>query len=418
MDMGQTFVEKVFSEKIGKPVSAGDMVEVEPDVAMSHDSTAAILLMFKEIREDRLHNPDKHVIILDHLTPASSELSAGNHRSVREFVKAYGIKNFYDVNAGICHQVLPEEGFALPGRIIVGSDSHTTTYGAFGAFSTGIGRSEMAVIFATGKIWIRIPESQKIIVTGNLPEGIAAKDIVLHIIGDIGADGALYQSVEFYGDAVSALTISGRMTISNMSVEMGAKNSFMEPDKKVIHWLKDRARGEFDIVRADPDATYESERGYDVSDLEPQIACPHTVDNVKPVSEVRGICIDQAFLGSCTNGRLEDLEAAAAVLKGKKTHKDVRFLVYPASRNIYREALKGGHISTLAEAGATIMNPGCGPCFGGHGGVLSAGERCISTTNRNFRGRMGSAEAEVYLASPASVAAAAIAGEIVDHRNF
>ena len=416
--MGQTFVEKIFSKKIGSEVKAGEMVEVESDVAMSHDNTADILLKFKDIREDRIYNPDNHVIILDHMTPAPNELSAANHKSVREFVKAYGIKNFYDVNTGICHQVLPEEGFALPGRIIVGTDSHTTTYGALGAFSTGIGRSEMAVIFATGKIWFRIPESQKITVTGNLPEGIAAKDIVLHIIGDIGSDGALYQSVEFYGDVLSALSISGRMTISNMSVEMGAKNSFMEPDNKVIRWLENRAKGEFDIIRADPDAAYESERVYDVSDLEPQIACPHSVDNVKPVSVVRGIRINQAFLGSCTNGRLEDLEAGAAVLKGNKIHKDVRFLIYPASRNIFREALKAGYISTLAEAGATIMNPGCGPCFGGHGGVLSAGECCISTTNRNFQGRMGSAEAEVYLASPASVAAAAIAGEIVDFRDL
>ncbi len=416
--MGQTFVEKIFSKKIGSEVKAGEMVEVEPDVAMSHDNTADILLKFKDIREDRVYNPDNHVIILDHMTPAPNELSAANHKSVREFVKTYGIKNFYDVNTGICHQVLPEEGFALPGRIIVGTDSHTTTYGALGAFSTGIGRSEMAVIFATGKIWFRIPESQKIIVTGNLPEGIAAKDIVLHIIGDIGSDGALYQSVEFYGDVLSALSISGRMTISNMSVEMGAKNSFMEPDNKVIRWLENSAKGEFDIIRADPDAAYESERVYDVSDLEPQIACPHTVDNVKPVSDVRGIRIDQAFLGSCTNGRLEDIEAAAAVLKGNKIHKDVRFLVYPASRNIFREALKRGYISILAEAGAAIMNPGCGPCLGAHGGVLSAGECCISTTNRNFKGRMGSAEAEVYLASPASVAAAAIAGEIVDFRDL
>ena len=416
--MGQTFVEKVFSKKIGKAVSAGDMVEVEPDVAMSHDNTAAILPMFKDIREDRVYNPDNHVIILDHMTPAPNDLSAANHKSIREFVKTYGIKNFYDVNTGICHQVLPEEGFALPGRIIVGTDSHTTTYGTFGAFSTGIGRSEMAVIFATGKIWFRIPESQKITVTGKLPKGIASKDIILHIIGDIGADGTLYQSVEFYGDVLSAISISGRMTISNMSVEMGAKNSYMEPDDKVISWLENRAKGEFEIIRADLDAAYESERVYDVSDLEPQIACPHTVNNVKPVSGVRGIRMDQAFLGSCTNGRLEDLEAAAAVLKGNKIHKDVRFLVYPASRNIVSEALKRGYISTLYEAGATIMNPGCGPCFGGHGGVLSAGERCISTTNRNFRGRMGSAEAEVYLGSPASVAAAAIAGEIVDFRNF
>ena len=416
--MGQTFVEKIFSKKIGRTVKAGEIVEVVPDVAMSHDSTADVSLKFKDIRKDRIYNPDNHVIILDHMTPAPNETSAANHKLIREFVRAYGINNFYDVNTGICHQVLVEEGFALPGKIIVGTDSHTTTYGAFGAFSTGIGRSEMAVIFATGKIWFRIPESQKITIQGNPPKGVVSKDIILHIIGDIGADGALYRSVEFYGDTLSTLSISGRMTISNMSVEMGAKNGVMEPDDKVIHWLEKRARGKFDIIRADPDAIYESDLVYDVSRLEPQIACPHTVDNVKPVSTLSGIRIDQAFLGSCTNGRLEDLEAAAAVLKDHKIHKDVRFLIYPASRNIYREALDRGYISTLTEAGATVMNAGCGPCLGAHGGVLAPGETCISTTNRNFKGRMGSPEADVYLASPASVAAAAIAGEIVDHRNL
>ncbi len=416
--MRQTFVEKVFSLKLGREVSAEDYVEVTPDVAMSHDNTAAIARRFKELGGKAVCKPDIHFIILDHTTPAPSETHAANHKAVREFVHTYGIKNFYDLNTGICHQVLPEEGFALPGTIIVGSDSHTTTYGAFGAFSTGIGRSEMAVVFATGKTWFRIPESMKIRIHGSLPQGLTGKDVILSIIGDIGADGALYQSVEFWGETVDALTIGGRMTIANMSVEMGAKNAFMAADGKLIRWLEGRARNRFEMVVPDPDANYQTEKEYDVSKLEPQIACPHTVDNVKPVSEAAGTSIHQAFVGSCTNGRLEDIAAAAGIVRGKKVHPGVRFLVYPASRNIYRDAMANGYLMDLTQAGAVIMNPGCGPCPGASGGVLTAGEVCISSSNRNFRGRMGSTQAQVYLASPASVAAAAVAGEIVDFRDL
>ncbi len=416
--MGKTFVEKVFSVKLGREVSSGDYVEVIPDVAMSHDNTAAIALRFKELGVDRVFNPDIHFIILDHTTPAANEGYAVNHKAVREFVQTYGIQNFYELNTGICHQVLPEEGFALPGKIIVGSDSHTTTYGAFGAFSTGIGRSEMAVIMATGKIWFRIPESMQIRVTGRQPAGITAKDVILYIIGDIGADGALYRSVEFSGDAINALSIGGRMTIANMSVEMGAKNGFMAPDDKVLDWLEGRARGTFKRVFPDPDAVYDTVREYDIGRLDPQVACPHTVDNVKPVSEVAGTKIHQAFVGSCTNGRLEDIAAAAEIVRGKTVHPGVRFLVYPASRNIYQEAMTNGYLMDLSRAGAAILSPGCGPCLGASGGILAPGEVCIGSSNRNFKGRMGSTEAEVYLASPASVAAAAVAGEIVDFRDL
>lgn len=270
--MGQTFVEKVFSRKLGREVKVGEIVEVVPDVAMSHDNTAAISLRFKEIGVDRVFKPEIHVIVLDHATPAPTEQYALNHKVVREFVKQYGISHFYDVNTGICHQVLAEEGFVLPGQIIVGSDSHTTTYGAFGAFGTGIGRSEMAVIYATGKIWFRIPESIKITLKGKLPKGIVSKDIILHIIGDIGADGASYKSVEFYGDPIANLSIDARMTIANMSIEMGAKNCFMEPDKKVLEWLKPRARKAFDVIQSDSHANYEDELVYDISRLEPQVA--------------------------------------------------------------------------------------------------------------------------------------------------
>ena len=416
--MGQTFVEKVFSRKLGREVKVGEIVEVVPDVAMSHDNTAAISLRFKEIGVDRVFKPEIHVIVLDHATPAPTEQYALNHKVVREFVKQYGISHFYDVNTGICHQVLAEEGFVLPGQIIVGSDSHTTTYGAFGAFGTGIGRSEMAVIYATGKIWFRIPESIKITLKGKLPKGIVSKDIILHIIGDIGADGASYKSVEFYGDPIANLSIDARMTIANMSIEMGAKNCFMEPDKKVLEWLKPRARKAFDVIQSDSHANYEDELVYDISRLEPQVACPHQVDHVKPVSQVTGIKIHQAFLGSCVNGRLEDISIAAALIRDKKVHPDVRLLVFPASMNIYREALAKGYLTTLLDAGAIIMNPGCGPCLGAHEGTLAPGEACISSSNRNFQGRMGSRDAEIYLGSPATVVAAAITGEIVDFRKL
>ncbi len=337
--MGQTFAEKIFSKKLDRDVKVGEIVEVIPDVAMSHDNTAAISQRFKEIGVDRVFKPDIHVIVLDHATPAPTEQYALNHKIVREFVKKYRIPNFYDVNVGICHQVLPEEGFALPGQVIVGSDSHTTTYGAFGAFATGIGRSEMAVIFATGKIWFRIPESIKITLKGKLPKGIVSKDIILYLIGQIGADGASYKSVEFYGAPIDSLSIDGRMTIANMSVEMGAKNGFLETDEKTLEWLKPRARSKFEVIKADADAKYETELIFDVSDLEPQIACPHNVDNVKPVSESLGVKIHQALLGSCVNGRLEDIAIAAKLINGKLVHPVVGLVVFPASLYIYRQAM-------------------------------------------------------------------------------
>ena len=416
--MGQTFVEKVFSKKLGRTIREGEIVEVEPDVAMSHDNTAAISIKFRDIGVDRVYNPDIHVIVLDHAAPAPSEKYALNQKIVREFVRQFKLPHFYDVNKGICHQVLAEEGFVLPGTIMVGSDSHTTTYGAFGAFGTGIGRSEMAVIFATGKIWFRVPESIKITVKGKLPEGIASKDLILHIIGDLGADGALYKSVEFYGETIESLSIGSRMTIANMTIEMGGKNGFIPPDDKTLEWLKPRARKPFEVVLADPDAKYEQKLEYDVSSLEPQVACPHTVDNVKPVSEVEGTKVHQAFLGSCVNGRLEDIAAAAKLIKGKKVHPEVRFLVFPASMNVYREAMREGYLDTLVEAGAVIMNPGCGPCLGAHEGILAPGEVCVASSNRNFKGRMGSRDAEIYLGSPATVAAAAVAGKLIDHRKL
>ena len=416
--MGMTISEKILARASGKErVEAGEIVEANVDLAMSHDNAALVSKIFKEIGVDKVWDPDKIVIILDHRAPANIIKAAEAHKSIREFIKGRGIKNFYDVGEGICHQVVPEKGYVKPGMLIVGTDSHTTTYGAFGAFSTGIGATEMACVWATGKLWLKVPETIKMIINGKLQEMVTAKDVILHIIGEIGSDGANYKAIEFYGETVKNFSVSSRMTISNQAMEAGAKAAIVPPDEKTINYLRDRVRGEIEPVYSDGDANYESEMEFDVSDLEPQVACPHTVDNVKPVSEVEGIEIDQAVLGSCTNGRLEDLEIAAKILKGKRIAPGVRMIVIPASREIYLEALKRGYIEIFLRAGATIINPGCGPCLGAHQGVLASGERAISSTNRNFRGRMGSPDSEVYLASPATVAASAIEGKIVDPRR-
>ncbi len=416
--MGMTISEKILARVSGKErVEAGEIIEANVDLAMSHDNAALVSKIFKEIGVDKVWDSDKIVIILDHRAPANIIKAAEAHKSIREFIRGQGIKNFYDVGEGICHQVVPEKGYVKPGMLIVGTDSHTTTYGAFGAFSTGIGATEMACVWATGKLWLKVPETIKMIIDGRLQEMITAKDVILHIIGEIGSDGANYKAIEFYGETVKNFSVSSRMTISNQAMEAGAKAAIVPPDEKTINYLKDRVRGKIEPVYSDGDANYESEMEFDVSDLEPQVACPHTVDNVKPVSEVEGIEIDQAVLGSCTNGRLEDLEIAAKILKGKRIALGVRMIVIPASREIYLEALKRGYIEIFLRAGATIINPGCGPCLGAHQGVLASGERAISSTNRNFRGRMGSPDSEVYLASPATVAASAIEGKIVDPRR-
>ena len=416
--MGMTISEKILARASGKErVEAGEIIEANVDLAMSHDNAALVSKIFKEIGVDKVWDSDKIVIILDHRAPANIIKAAEAHKSIREFIRGQGIKNFYDVGEGICHQVVPEKGYVKPGMLIVGTDSHTTTYGAFGAFSTGIGATEMACVWATGKLWLKVPETIKMIIDGRLQEMVTAKDVILHIIGEIGSDGANYKAIEFYGETVKNFSVSSRITISNQAMEAGAKAAIVPPDEKTINYLRDRVRGEIELVHPDEDANYESEMEFDVSDLEPQVACPHTVDNVKPVSEVEGIEIDQAVLGSCTNGRLEDLEIAAKILKGKRIAPGVRMIVIPASREIYLEALKRGYIEIFLRAGATIINPGCGPCLGAHQGVLASGERAISSTNRNFRGRMGSPDSEVYLASPATVAASAIEGKIVDPRR-
>ena len=415
--MGKTFAEKVLGQKAGKSVVPGEIVEVKPDIAMSHDNTAAISKTFREIGVAKIDDPNRHVIVLDHCVPAANEKFAQNHKDIRAFVAEQGIPNFFDIDRGICHQVLPEEGFALPGYLMVGSDSHSTTYGAFGALATGIGRSEMAVIFATGKIWLRVPETMKIVIKGSLPKGISSKDVMLKIIGDLSADGGLYKSVWFTGPVITEMSVSDRMVLTNMAVEFGAKNGYMEPDDKTLAFLKGRARAPFTVVTSDPDAEMESVHEFDISDLEPLVACPHSVDNVKPVSAVKGTRIDQVFFGSCTNARIKDFEIVAGVMKGRKVHPSCRMVVIPASRQVFLEALAKGYIQILAEAGATIVNSGCGPCMGNHQGILAPGERVLSTSNRNFKGRFGCKDSEIYLCSPLTAAASALTGEISDFRD-
>ncbi len=416
--MGRTFAEKVLGKAAGTPVRAGDVVTVEPHFCMSHDNAAAISKTFRKIGVPKVWKPDHIVFILDHAIPAPTDEHAQNHKDIREFVAEQGIPHFYDVSSrgGVCHQKMCEEGFALPGLIMIGSDSHTCTYGAYGAFSTGIGRSEMAAAWATGKIWFRVPETIRITVTGEFRKGVSAKDLILKIIGDIGADGADYMSVEFDGPAIRAMSLAERMTLCNMGIEMGAKNAVCPPDEKVLADIRDKAKtSEWEALWADEDAVYAKELSYDLSELVPGVAKPHTVDNYAPIDAVKGTKIHQAFLGSCTNARIEDLRLAAAILKGRQVA--VRTVVIPASWIVFRQAMREGLIDVFLDAGCVITNPGCGPCMGNHEGILAPGEACISTANRNFKGRMGNKESFIYLASPMTVAASALVGEIADPRE-
>jgi 3-isopropylmalate/(R)-2-methylmalate dehydratase large subunit len=414
-------IEKILADASGKrEVSPGEIVEASIDVAMIHDLTGPLAIKsFRNIGAKKVWDNQRIVVILDHLVPASSVISANLHKIVRNFVEEQNIENFYDVGrGGVCHQVMPEKGHVRPGEVIVGADSHTCTYGAFGAFATGIGSTEMAAVFATGKLWFRVPEVIKVNVTGKFQNLVTAKDLTLNVVGKIGADGAIYKGLEFGGSMIRDMSVDGRMVLCNMAVEMGAKAGIIEPDEKTLDYVKGRTDKTIKPVKSDPESVYEKVLDVDVSALEPQVAVPHSVDNVKPVSEVENVEVDQAFIGSCTNGRLEDLRSAARVLKGKKIARGVRLIVIPASQEIYLNALNEGLIKTFMEAGATIGNPNCGPCLGGHMGLMAEDEVCISSSNRNFVGRMGSTKSYVYLASPATVAASAITGKITDPRRL
>ncbi|RKZ28679.1 3-isopropylmalate dehydratase large subunit [bacterium] len=417
--MGQTIAQKILANHSGNSsVEIGQIVTVTPDYVLSHDNTAAISKKFAQIPVDKVKSPSRPVIVLDHTVPASTSQYANNHKQIREFVERNNIEHFYDVGRGICHQVLSEEGFAFPGALILGADSHTTTYGAFGAASAGIGRSEVAAIWATDEMWLMVPQSIKIEIFGKLPDGVSSKDLILTIIGDIGADGALYKSIEFCGEAIENMTISSRMVLSNMAVEAGAKFGIIPPDDKVYEYLEGRARQEYTPVFADDNAEYEKILKYDADKIVPVVAAPHTVDNVVPVDDVAGIDVNQVLIGSCTNGRAEDFRMAAEILDGRKVAKNTRLLIFPASSKILMEILLDGTVEKLLSAGAILMNPGCGPCLGAHEGVLADGEVCVSTTNRNFKGRMGNPNSFLYLASPYTAAATAVKGKIANPKEF
>jgi len=414
--------EKIIAHASGKTkVQPGEIVDANVDMVMVHDLTGPLAVeAFKRVGVNHVWNNKKIVIILDHQVPAESVKAAELHKTMRKFAKEQKIR-LYDVGkGGICHQVMPEKGHVLPGALIVGADSHTCTYGAFGAFATGIGSTEAAAVFATGKIWLKVPEAIKINVNGQFQKYVTPKDLILTIIGKLGVDGAIYKSTEFTGATIRNMSMAGRMTLCNMAVEMGAKNGIIAPDANTRKFLEGRVAQPlppFDALQSDKDATYAKTVEFDASGLEPQVACPSSVDNVKPASELNAP-VDQAFIGSCTNGRIEDLRLAAQILKGKKVKDGVRALVIPASQEVYTQALREGLTEIFTEAGAIVCGSACGPCLGGHIGILASGETCVSTSNRNFIGRMGSTEANVYLASPATVAASAVTGRITDPRKL
>ncbi|MDO9518414.1 MAG: 3-isopropylmalate dehydratase large subunit [Methanosarcinaceae archaeon] len=423
-DHPMTISEKIFSKAAGKTVKTGDFVLANIDCAMTHDITGPLAVdgfydIMRDKEEKKVWDPSKIVILFDHQVPADSLNAAANHTMLRKFAKEQDILN-YDVYEGVCHQVMPEKGHVKPGDLVVGSDSHTCAYGALGSFSTGIGSTDMAAVFASGKLWFRVPETVRFEVNGKLPKHVYSKDVILHLIGDVGAEGARYKAAEYAGSTVRDMSMSERMTMSNMAIEMGGKAGIVEADETTEAYLKERIPGyEFDPYwKSDEGAEYSDFHEYDVSDLAPQVACPHNVDNVKPVTEVEGIKVDQVFVGSCTNGRFEDIEIVAKMMGNEPVAKDVRLLIIPASRTEYMKVLRAGYIEQFMEAGAMVESPCCGPCMGGSFGLLGDGEVGLATSNRNFKGREGSPNSFVYLSSPATAAASALTGVITDPRTI
>ena len=417
--MAATVSEKILARHAGRrTVAPGEFVEAGVDLSMAHESARIAIRSFREMGARKVLRPKSVVLVLDHRAPAECEETAGVHRLIREFAREQKISNFYDVGEGVCHQLLSEKGHVRPGALVVGADSHTPTAGALGAFATGVGPTDLASVWAIGRIWLRVPETIRINVEGRFARGVGAMDLALTLVGRIGAYGAEFRAIEYGGSTIAGMGTGGRMTLCNLSTEMGAKAAIVEPDQRTLSYLAGQGvQFKGPAFSADLGAEYERELELQAPELEPMVARPHSVDDVRPVAEVAGHPVDQAVLGSCTNGRLEDLASAAAILKGRKVARGVRLIVVPASRAILLEGIRRGFIGTLLEAGAVLENPGCGPCLGAHQGILAPDETCISTTSRNFRGRMGSPEANIYLASPASVAASALRGVITDPRT-
>jgi len=417
---GRTIAEKILSKHAAGPVRAGEVAVCKVDFCLGQDGTSGLIIdAFEKIARPKVFDKNRFCMIIDHNSPAPNQGTAAVHKKMRQFAAKYGVR-LYDIGVGICHQLTMEEGFVGPGDLVIGADSHTCTYGALNALSTGVGSTDLAITLATGQNWFKVPESIKVVVKGKLPKGVYSKDIILHIARDVGADGCTYKSVEFTGPAIDALSVDARFTVSNMAVEIGAKCGIMNADEKMFKWLAaagrktDKSRAVF----ADKDAVYCDVREYDIAKLTPQVSKPHSVDTAAGVEEFKGVKIDQAFIGTCTNGRLEDLEIAARILKAGKVADGVKLLIGPASKKIFIQAMEKGLIEVFIKSGAVVLNPGCGPCVGTHQGILADGEVCISTANRNFKGRMGNPSAFIYLGSPATVAASALTGEITDPRSY
>jgi 3-isopropylmalate/(R)-2-methylmalate dehydratase large subunit len=416
--MGKTISEKILSLHSGKEVKASDLVLANVDLLMGHDwNTPLTIQVLKEMGVERIFDPRKAVFVVDHAVLSPNEKISAMQKETEEFARRQGAC-LYLSGQGICHQLLPEQGHVLPGMVVVGCDSHTTTYGALNAFAVGVGSTDLAAALASGQIWLRVPQTIKVNLTGRLPEGVYAKDLILDIIRGVTAEGANYMALEFSGDGVAHISMDGRLTIANMSVEMGAKAALFETDSNTRDWLSKRTSGDFEAISPDPDAQYAGVWEWDLSSIVPRVARPHNVDNVVPVNEVTRIKVHQGILGTCTNGRLEDLKVAAGILKGKMVFPDFRLIVVPASRQVLMEAVRDGTLEILLGSGAIVIPPGCGPCHGASNGVPRDGENVISTANRNFKGRMGNNKASIYLASPATVAASALEGKITDPRNY
>jgi 3-isopropylmalate/(R)-2-methylmalate dehydratase large subunit len=416
---GHTISEKILAAHSGvDSVKAGEIVKARVDACMINDATGVLAVRaLKDMGKKQVWDSDRVIVVLDHVSPACTIQSAKVHRELRAFSREQGISHHFDVGEGVCHQLVPEYGMVKPGDLFVGADSHTCTYGAFGAFATGVGSTDAGAALAFGKLWFKVPETIRIDITGTLPDFITSKDVILRVAKLLGVDGATYAALEFRGKAVTDMSVSSRMTLCNMAIEVGAKAGICEPDEKTYEWLREDANRNTAPITADEDAIYKYTLDVPISGLEPQVACPHNVDNVKSIQEVEHIKVDQVFLGSCTNGRLEDLEMALRILKGRKIAPDVRMLVVPASKQVYLEAEKRDVLRELMEAGAVVSNPSCAACFGGSIGLLAPGEVGLATSNRNFRGRQGSPESEVYLGSPFVAAASALTGHITDPRK-
>jgi len=415
--MGQTIAEKIISKHVGHDVNVGELVIAKVDVAAVQDGTGPLMVNeFKKLGKDKLANPERSILFIDHAAPSPRKELSNTHTVLREFAKEYGAV-LSEVGDGVCHQRLVET-YVNPGEILVGADSHTCTSGALGAFATGMGSTDIAVAMALGKTWLKVPATYKVEVEGEFQKGVYAKDLILHLIGTIGADGATYKALEFHGSTIKNMSMADRFTIANMAVEAGAKAGLFETDETTKAYLKEKGREDkFTEIKADDDAVYERVIKINAAELKPTISCPHTVDNTKTVDELKDVKVNQVFIGTCTNGRIEDLRIAAKILKGQKVNSDVRLLVAPASRTVFLQALKEGLIETFVESGASIVTSGCGPCVGVHAGILGDGEVCLATQNRNFQGRMGNTKGFIYLSSPAVAAYSAIKGYIADVRE-